>query len=157
MHGQGTDKYDNVRIGTNSRLDTIQAAILLEKLKIFGDEITARNKIAARYHEGLKNMVDVPTAPEGYISTWAQYTIGVCDNKRTKLQAHLKAAEIPTAIYYPKPLHLQVAYKNYPCVGGHLPNSEKRMGEVLSLPMHPYLAPDVQDKIIAAVRNFYGK
>jgi len=157
VHGQGTDKYDNVRIGMNSRLDTIQAAILIEKLKIFEDEIAARNKVAARYNAALKDVVEVPYVPEGYISTWAQYTIAMPPTQRAALQEHLKAAEIPSAIYYPRPLHLQPAYKNYPAARGALPHSEKRMAEVLSLPMHPYLDTAAQDKITTAVQKFFRR
>lgn len=154
VHGQGTDKYDNVRVGINSRLDTIQAAILLEKLKIYDDEIERRNIIAQRYTDALLDIVKTPVVPDGYVSTWAQYTIAVPDHLRTPLQEHLKSHNIPTAIYYPRPLHLQPAYKNYPSVGGKLPVSEKVMGQVLSIPMHPYLDAAVQDQIIAAIRSF---
>lgn len=154
MHGQGSDRYEHVRIGMTGRLDTIQAAILLEKLKIFDDEITARNRVAVRYAAGLKGIVETPVMPDWYISTWAQYTIAVPDGQRAALQNHLKAAEIPTAIYYPKPLHLQPAYKHYPRVGRALPHSERRMHEVLALPMHPYLDAATQDKIIGAIQAF---
>ncbi len=159
VHGQGTDKYDNVRVGMNSRLDTIQAAILLEKLKIFKDEIAARNKIAPRYTAGLKDIVGTPQVPDGYTSTWAQYTITLPDGaeQRKKLQEHLKTAGIPTAIYYPRPLHLQPAYKKYPSVGGALPHSEDVMCKVLSLPFHPYLDEKTQNTIITEVRKFFGK
>lgn len=154
VHGQGTDKYDNVRVGVNSRLDTIQAAILLEKLKIYEDEIAARNVVAQRYTDALRDVVKTPFVPEGYVSTWAQYTIGV--KERTKLQEFLKTKNIPTAIYYPRPLHLQPAYKHYPSVGGKLPVSEQVMVDVLSLPMHPYLDAATQDGIIAAVQAFHA-
>lgn len=154
VHGQGVDKYDNVRVGVNSRLDTIQAAILLEKIKIYKDEIEKRNVIAQRYTDALKDIVKTPIVPDGYTSTWAQYTIGVKD--RAKLQEHLKSNNIPTMIYYPRPLHLQPAYRHYPSVGGTLPVSEKIMGEVLSIPMHPYLKPAVQDQVIAAIRAFHA-
>jgi len=162
MHGQGTDKYDNVRVGMNSRLDTIQAAILLEKLKIFPDEISARNKVAARYTAALKDIVKTPTVPGGSISAWAQYTIGVPEpapakagGRRAELQDHLKAAGIPTAIYYPLPLHLQPAYKQHPVVAGTLPNSEVAMHEVLSLPMHPYLDEATQSHICTVITAFF--
>jgi dTDP-4-amino-4,6-dideoxygalactose transaminase len=147
MHGQGTDKYDNVRIGMNSRLDTLQAAILLEKLAVFKDEIAARNRIAARYTAALKDTVITPHVPEGYVSTWAQYTIQVSD--RAAVQSHLKENDIPTAVYYPRPLHLQPAYVKYP----HAPmsHSESAAPRVLSLPMHPYLTEEVQDRVIAAL------
>jgi len=155
LHGQGTDKYDNVRVGMNSRLDTMQAAVLLEKLKIFKDEITARNKIAPRYTAALKDIVGTPQIPDGYTSVWAQYTITVHGGaeQRKALQEHLKSAGIPTMIYYPRPLHLQPAYKKYPSVGDALSHSEGVMGTVLSLPMHPYLEPEVQDNIIQQITN----
>jgi dTDP-4-amino-4,6-dideoxygalactose transaminase len=152
VHGQGKDKYDNVRIGMNSRLDTIQAAILLEKLKIYEDEIEKRNIAAARYTAALKEIVTTPHVPDGYTSIWAQYTIAVPE--RAKLQEHLKSHGIPTMIYYPRPLHLQPAYARHPSVNGSLPHSEKIMHKVLSLPMHPYLEPAAQDKIIAAIQGF---
>lgn len=157
VHGQGTDKYDNVRIGMNSRLDTIQAAILIEKLKIFADENRARQKVARRYTDALKDIVTTPFVPEGYVSTWAQYTIALPEGaeQRAKLQEHLKSAGIPTMIYYPRPLHLQPAYKKYPSVGNALPHSEAVMGKVLSLPMHPYLDAATQDKVISQVQSFF--
>ena len=149
MHGQGSDKYENVRIGVNSRLDTIQAAILIEKLKIFPDEIAARDAVARRYNEGLgrSNRIRVPTVIAGGTSTWAQYTIQVPD--RDKLQADLKALGIPTAVYYPILLNAQAGYCHYPSAA--TPNCERIRGGVVSLPMHPYLEPAVQDKIISAV------
>lgn len=153
VHGYGTDKYDNVRIGMNGRMDTVQAAILIEKLKIFPDEIVARNRIAARYSEGLQDVCIVPHAPEHLTSVWAQYTIRVRPAQRAPLIAALAAEHIPTAMYYPKPLHRQVAYRDYPIAGNGLPVSDRLAEEVLSLPMHPYLAPDVQDRIIDAVRR----
>lgn len=153
VHGQGSDKYDNVRIGITGRLDTIQAAVLLEKLAIFPEEIEARDRIAARYNEALADVCTVPSVPEGYGSVWAQYTIRLQPGRRDALAAALKAEGIPTGIYYPKPLHQQTAYKDYPVAAGGLPVSEKLAAEVLSLPMHPYLAVEVQDRIIAAVRR----
>lgn len=152
VHGQGTDKYDNVRIGLNGRLDTIQAGILLEKLKIFPDEIAARDRVASRYNAALGDKVVVPMVQEGCTSVWAQYTIRVNASRRNALPALLKECSIPTAIYYPKPVHRQTAYCNYPVVGGALPKSDQLATEVLSLPMHPYLEPQVQDAIIDAVR-----
>ena len=114
MHGQGSDKYDNVRIGLASRLDTMQAAILIEKLKIFPDEIDARNAVARRYNEGLGDVAIVPAVSPGMASVWAKYTIRVQAGRRDKLAAELKAKGIPTAIYYPIPLHRQQAYRQYP-------------------------------------------
>lgn len=148
MHGQGADRYEHPRVGLNSRLDTIQAAILLEKLKIFPEEIRMRDSIAARYNARLKsNRIRTPVVIEGAQSVWAQYTIQV-DN-RAKLQADLKDQGIPTAVYYPIPLSKQRAYAGFPSVP--LPNSEKLSGRVVSLPMHPYLDESTQDRIIEAV------
>jgi dTDP-4-amino-4,6-dideoxygalactose transaminase len=152
VHGQGSDKYDNVRIGMTSRLDTIQAAVLIEKLKIFPEEIVARDGVAARYAEGLGDVAIVPKVPDGLTSVWAQYTIRVSPGVRDRLAASLKKQGIPTAIYYPKPLHCQEAYKHFPVAGNGLPVSEQLAAEVISLPMHPYLAPRVQDRVIEAVR-----
>ena len=153
VHGQGSDKYDNVRIGLASRLDTIQAAILIEKLKIFPDEIDARNRIAYRYTEGLADIVGVPSIPAGYTSVWAQYTIRVAGGRRDALAAALKSEGIPTAIYYPIPLHRQQAYKHYPVGKGGVAGSDRLAAEVMSLPMHAYLDPPTQDRIIDAVRR----
>jgi dTDP-4-amino-4,6-dideoxygalactose transaminase len=151
VHGQGADKYDNIRIGMTGRLDTIQAAVLIEKLKIFQDEIEARNRVAARYAEGLKDVAIVPEVASGYGSVWAQYTIRV--EKRDALAAVLSTRGVPTAIYYPKPLHRQEPYKRYPVSGNGLPVTEKLAAEVLALPMHPYLDEPTQERVIAAVRE----
>ena len=153
VHGQGSDKYDNVRIGLASRLDTIQAAVLSEKLKIFPEEIEARDTIARRYADGLKDLVTVPSVPAGLQSVWAQYTIRVSGGRRDALAAALKADGIPTAIYYPIPLHRQVAYKQYPVGRGGLAVSDRLAGEVISLPMHPYLDEPTQTRIIEATRR----
>lgn len=157
VHGQGSDKYDNVRIGLASRLDTIQAAILIEKLKIFPDEIDARNAIARRYNEGLNDVVIVPSVPPGMTSIWAQYTIRVQGGRRDALAAELKAERIPTAIYYPIPLHRQQAYKQYPVGKGGVAVSDRLADEVISLPMHAYLDPSTQDRIIDATRRVLKK
>jgi dTDP-4-amino-4,6-dideoxygalactose transaminase len=151
VHGQGADKYDNIRIGMTGRLDTIQAAVLIEKLKIFPDEIEARNRLAQRYAEALKDVAIVPEVPSGYGSVWAQYTIRV--GNRDALAAVLQTRGVPTAIYYPKPLHRQGAYKHFPVAGNGLPVTEKLSSEVISLPMHPYLDEPTQDRVIAAVRE----
>jgi dTDP-4-amino-4,6-dideoxygalactose transaminase len=153
MHGQGSDRYDNVRIGLASRLDTIQAAILSEKLKIFPEEIEARNRVARRYAEGLGDMVTVPTVPPGSISVWAQYTIRLAPGRRDAFAAALKAEGIPTAVYYPIPLHRQQAYKHFPVGEGGVAVSERLAGEVISLPMHAYLDAPTQDRVIDAVRR----
>jgi dTDP-4-amino-4,6-dideoxygalactose transaminase len=151
VHGQGADKYDNIRIGMTGRLDTIQAAVLIEKLKIFPDEIEARNRVAKRYAAALKDVAIVPEVPSGYGSVWAQYTIRVAN--RDALAAVLQTRGVPTAIYYPKPLHRQGAYKHFPVAGNGLPVTDKLSAEVISLPMHPYLDEPTQDRVIAAVRE----
>ncbi len=152
MHGQGSDRYDNVRIGLASRLDTIQAAILSEKLKIFPDEIEARDRIAHRYSEALGDVVITPVVPAGMSSVWAQYTIRVAGGRRDKLAAALKSKGIPTAIYYPIPLHRQQAYKHYPVGEGGVAVSDRLAAEVISLPMHAYLDDSTQDCIVDATR-----
>ena len=153
-HGAGTDKYDNVRIGMNSRLDTIQAAILLEKLAVFPEEIETRNRVAARYGELLGGVVRTPTVIEGGVSTWAQYTIETPD--RDGLMAKLREEGIPTAAYYPKPIHMQSAYRAYPLGGNGLPVTEEKAGLVVSLPMHPDLDEPTQDRIVDAVKRAVG-
>jgi dTDP-4-amino-4,6-dideoxygalactose transaminase len=153
VHGHGDDKYDNIRIGLTSRLDTVQAAILIEKLKILPDEIEARNKAARCYTDGLGDVVTVPTVPAGSTSVWAQYTIRVAGGRRDALAASLKAEGIPTAIYYPIPLHLQQAYKHFPVGKGGVAVCTRLAAEVISLPMHAYLDAPTQDRIIDAVRR----
>ena len=153
MHGQGSDRYDNVRIGLASRLDTIQAAILSEKLKIFPEEIERRNLIARRYSDALGDVAVVPHVPPGSVSVWAQYTIRVGAGRRDRLAAALKAEGIPTAIYYPIPLHRQQAYRHFPVGDGGVAVSERLAGEVISLPMHAYLDAATQDRIVNAVRR----
>jgi dTDP-4-amino-4,6-dideoxygalactose transaminase len=137
----------------NARLDTIQAAVLREKLKIFSDEIERRSVVAGRYHGALRDIARVPGVPGGLTSVWAQYTVrlpGGCD--RDAVAAELKATGVPTAVYYAKPLHRQTAYRQYPVAGNGLPASDRLAGEVLSLPMHPYLDRAMQDQIVAAVK-----
>jgi dTDP-4-amino-4,6-dideoxygalactose transaminase len=153
VHGQGTDRYDNVRIGITGRLDTMQAAVLIEKLKIFEDEIAARNEVAGRYNEALADVATVPRLPEGYTSVWAQYTIRLRPGRRDQLAAALKAQGIPTAIYYPRPLHRLAAYTSFPVAEGGVPVGEKLADEVISLPMHAYLDAATQDRIIGAVKR----
>ena len=154
VHGKGTNKYDNVRVGINSRLDTIQAAVLIEKLAIFRDELLARDKVARRYSEALADVVQTPVLTKGAESAWAQYTMRV--ESRDKVQAKLKEAGVPTVIYYPVPMNLQSGYKDYPCAPGGVPVSEQLGQDVLSLPMHPYLDESTQDRIIDAVRKVAG-
>jgi dTDP-4-amino-4,6-dideoxygalactose transaminase len=157
MHGHGSDKYDNIRIGLASRLDTIQAAILSEKLKIFPDEIEARNRVARRYTETLGDVATVPRVPPGSISVWAQYTLRVGAGRREALAAGLKAEGIPTAVYYPIPLHRQQAYKHYPVGEGGVAVSERLAAEAISLPMHAYLDEPTQGRIIDAVRRVLSR
>jgi dTDP-4-amino-4,6-dideoxygalactose transaminase len=154
VHGQGSDKYDNIRLGLTGRLDTMQAAILIEKLKIFDDEIAARNKVAERYARGLGNVVTVPHLAAGCSSVWAQYTIRLPKGvNRDGFAAALKAQGIPTAIYYVKSMHQQTAYRDYPVAEGGLPVSEQLSDDVISLPMHAYLDEPTQERIIKAVRG----
>jgi dTDP-4-amino-4,6-dideoxygalactose transaminase len=155
VHGEAR-RYDCVRIGLNGRFDTIQAAILIEKLKIFPEEIAARERIAARYGAALADVVRVPRLREGVTSVWAQYTIRVDAGRRTAFAEALKAQGIPTAIHYPKTIASQEAYRRYPVVDGGLPVSERLAAEVISLPMHAYLEPPVQDRIVEAVRRAAG-
>jgi dTDP-4-amino-4,6-dideoxygalactose transaminase len=151
MHGQGEHRNEHVHIGLNSRLDSIQAAILIEKLKIFPQEIEAREHIARRYNDAFKacSSIQTPQVIQGARSIWAQYTL--CVSHRNNLQGDLKGEGIPTAVYYPIPLSMQPAYRHYPSTP--IPMSEALSHQVVSLPMHPYLIKSTQDRIIAAVLN----
>lgn len=154
VHGQGKtgDKYDNVRIGLTARMDSIQAAVLIEKLKRYDEELVARNKVADFYSKGLSNSLKTPVVPEGYSSVWAQYTLlANSDEHRQKIRSRLNENEIPSAVYYPTPLHLAGAYINLGYKAGDFPVSESLSRRVFSLPMHPYLDTGVQEKIIAVV------
>ena len=150
VHGKGNHKYENVRIGINGRLDTLQAAILTAKFDIFAEEIELRQKVAARYSGALQELSVIPPyIPALYKSSWAQYSILAKDEKhRSTLQAKLKDAGIPTAIYYPKPLHLQAAFAYLGYREGDFPISEDCASRIFSLPMHPYLKAGDQDKIV---------
>lgn len=149
FHGRGTAPFDSDHIGMNSRLDTLQAAILLPKLAIFGDEIEKRNVIAQRYSDGLSSHVSrTPTIDDGVVSTWAQYTIEVPDAEN--FSDALKAEGIPNARYYPLPIHMHTAYQDFPISGNGLPNTMACRNHVVSLPMHPYLSETDQDRIIQA-------
>jgi dTDP-4-amino-4,6-dideoxygalactose transaminase len=152
VHGQGSDRYDNVRLGLTGRIDTVQAAILIEKLKVFPDEIAARDAAARRYNEGLGKVAIVPRVAPDCTSVWAQYTIRLPNGGRDALASTLKTQGIPTAIYYTRSLHQQIAYRSFPVAAGGLPVSEKLSTEVISLPMHAYLDESTQDRIIEAVR-----
>ncbi|APH72395.1 DegT/DnrJ/EryC1/StrS family aminotransferase [Aquibium oceanicum] len=154
FHGKGKTQYDNVRVGLNSRLDTIQAAVLIEKLDILEEEMEARQVVAKGYVDGLAGVVRVPDLVAGTRSAWAQFAIET--RRRDELKAHLAKKGIPSVIYYPKPLHAQEAYRDYPVAPGGLPVSETLPGQILCLPMHPYLQPDAVDQIVSAVREFAG-
>lgn len=152
VHGKGSHKYDNERIGINSRLDTIQAAILLEKLAIYADEIGARQRIASRYADGIGDALITPQVPEHCQSVWAQYTVRVREGQdRTQIMSTLQSAGIPTVVYYPRPLHMQTAYRDFPKDPAGLANSEALANQVFSLPMHPYLDEETQELIIDSV------
>jgi dTDP-4-amino-4,6-dideoxygalactose transaminase len=156
VHGEGRDKYDCARIGLNGRLDTIQAAVLMEKLKLFPDEIAARERIARRYSAGLADVAIVPRVARGASSIWAQYTIRLAPAQREPLAAALKAKGIPTAVYYRLPVHRQEPYRAFPVAAGGVPVAERLAGEVISLPMHAYLDEPTQDRIIDAVQGALG-
>ncbi len=149
VHGKGEHKYDNVRIGINGRLDTLQAAVLLEKLEIFEDELTQRQRVAASYEAALHNHVQTPRMAAGEVSAWAQYSI--CSDERDRIRAALTEAGIPSAIYYERPLHLQTAFTDLGYSDGQLPRSEATSKRVLSLPMHPYLTEDDIQQIAGAI------
>jgi len=152
-HGMGAERYEHARIGITGRLDTIQAAVLLCKLKILERELAARRRLAARYNRELAGAVTVPTVPAGYESAWAQYTVRAPKGRdRDAMCARLKAAGIPTAVYYPRPLHRQPAYAQAAGVDAELPVAEALSREVFSLPIHPYLGDDEQTQIIETVK-----
>jgi dTDP-4-amino-4,6-dideoxygalactose transaminase len=154
VHGAGSDRYDNIRLGLTARLDTMQAAILIEKLKIFPDEIAARDKVAQRYADGLKDVVTVPHVTAGNVSVWAQYTIRLPKGiERMAFADALKAQGVPSAIYYPKSMHQQTAYKHFPVADGGVPVCEMLSQDVIALPMHAYLDVAAQDRVIKAVRD----
>ncbi len=154
VHGKGMEKYDNVRVGLNARLDTLQGAILLPKLRAFSDyELEARHRWANLYTEELKTVVKTPVVPEGFTSSWAQYTILLnSEDERNLLQQKLKDKGIPTMVYYPKPLHQQTVYQELGYKKGDFPNAEKASTCVLSLPMHPYLDEKQVKFITDAIR-----
>lgn len=161
VHGMGDDRYEHVRIGMTGRMDTMQAAILLEKLAIFPEEIVARQAVADRYAAGLANLAGSATVPSlqpGNSSVWAQYTLILGDGiDRAGFAASLKEEGVPTAIHYPRPLNRQPAYERYPSAGNGVPVAERLADRVISLPMHPYLEPADQDRIIAATRRALGR
>lgn len=153
VHGYDhQDKYNNIRIGINGRMDTIQAAVMLEKLKIFDAEIKSRQTVADTYSNELKDILDTPYIEEHNQSVWAQYTIKIDADKREELKAKLSEKNIPTACFYPKPIHMQTAYKNF-LTAGELSLSESLAKQVLSLPMHPYLEQDILEYIITHIKE----
>ncbi|MDT8273765.1 MAG: DegT/DnrJ/EryC1/StrS family aminotransferase, partial [Desulfomonilia bacterium] len=153
VHGKGSFKYDNVRIGINGRCDTLQAAILLAKFEIFPEELTLRQEVAGRYTRLLNPVpgITCPVVAEGCLSAWAQYTL--ISDRKDQVMAALKQARIPTAIYYPKPLHLQTAYQYLDYKPGDFAVSEKSSEAVFSLPMHPYLTDQEQEEIVDVIRK----
>lgn len=146
VHGKGQDKYDNIRIGLNSRLDTIQAAILLEKLAAFPQELSHRNQVAKRYTDALKSHFDVPEVPEGYLSSWAQYTL--VSNCRNDMMAALKAKGIPSMVYYATCMHQQTAFADLGYSAGDFSTSESLSNNVFSLPMHGYVENQDIDNLV---------
>ncbi len=159
VHGKGEYKYDNIRIGMNSRLDTLQAAVLQVKLKAFAEhELTDVNQVAERYTDLLRDYVKCPRVPEGFGSSWAQYSILLGDRQeRDGLQAYLKEQGIPSMVYYPIPMHAQKAFEGLDCVKMDLSVTASICGRILSLPMHPYLEAEEQDKVVNAVREYLQK
>jgi len=156
VHGQGTDKYQNVRLGITGRIDTMQAAILLAKMDIFEDEVRLRQDVARRYAELLAAVpgLTLPQVPQGRVSVYAQYSIQARSGEhRAELLAKLAKAGVPTSIYYPVPLHLQPAYANLGYAVGDLPHSEAVAGRIFSIPMHPYLTAEVQEEIAKAMQE----
>ena len=157
IHGQGSHKYENVRIGINGRLDTLQAAILNAKFDVFSKEVDLRQEAALRYNKllsGRQNGISTPQVPSGMESVWAQYSILTKDgNHRTEIQGRLKDAGIPTAIYYPRPLHLQPAFQDLGYKEGDFPVSEDCSQRIMSLPMHPYLRVEDQERIAQLIAH----
>lgn len=156
IHGKGGDKYDNVRIGINGRMDTLQAAILLEKFTIFPEEVCLRNEVANRYTQlmSANQKLTFPAVPDDFTSVWAQYSVlAKDDDHRARIQSRLKEAGIPTAVYYPKPLHLQTAFQGLGYQSGDFPISEDFSNRIFSLPMHPYLSAADQEKIAQLIHQ----
>jgi UDP-2-acetamido-2-deoxy-ribo-hexuluronate aminotransferase len=154
IHGRGKDQYDNIRIGINGRLDTLQAAILLEKLEIFPDELEKRETAARNYTDLLSSssFLTLPTVPGGYKSAWAQYSVLAKDGPTRKiLRNGLTENKVPTAVYYPRPLHLQTAFADLGYKPGDLPVCEDAASRIFSLPMHPYLTPGEQQTVADAI------
>jgi dTDP-4-amino-4,6-dideoxygalactose transaminase len=153
VHGMGKDKYQNVRIGMTGRLDTMQAVVLDAKLDIFAEELELRQQIAERYHTKIGNIVEVPRLRPEATSSWAQYTIKLPDGiNRDDVCASMNGAGVPTAIYYPVPMHRQGPYTGFPVAGGSLEGTDSLSKSVMSLPMHPYLEEDVQNTVVSALK-----
>ncbi len=146
VHGQGIDKYTNVRVGINGRMDSLQAAVLLAKMEIFPEEIEARQEVAARYDRLLAGVAKTPRILPGNVSAWAQYSL--LHSRRDEVIQRLRENDIPTAVYYPIPLHLQQAFAGLGYGRGDFPVAEKAAGEIFSLPMHPYLG-EAEQRLIA--------
>jgi dTDP-4-amino-4,6-dideoxygalactose transaminase len=154
VHGQGSDKYENVNIGMTARLDTMQAAILLAKLEIFDDELAKRQQVAERYQKLLYDVAQAPRLAPSATSSWAQYVIRLPhEADREAIQAAMREQGVPTAIYYPRPMHTQPIYKRYPVTLSGLSLTEKIAHDVLALPMHPYLEKQTQIQVVAALQN----
>lgn len=151
IHGKGSDKYNNIRLGINGRCDSLQAAVVLAKLTIFDEEVGLRNQVAEYYTRNMPESILAPHVADGHTSSWAQYTLQV-DNRAAR-QAVLKEKQVPTAIYYPKPLHLQDAFKRYGGHEGQFPVTEAISHRVFSIPMHPYLQREDQDYILEALNS----
>lgn len=151
VHGQGADKYENVRIGLNARMDTLQAAVLLQKLTIFDEEVVERQEVARRYSELLNDVVTVPVIPADARSVWAQYTVLV--DARDDVARRMRDDGVPTAVYYPRTLGSQPPYRGGPVVPGGTPIADGLTSRVLSLPMHPYLEEAAQHRITASLRS----
>lgn len=155
MHGKGSSKYDNVRIGKNSRLDTIQASILKVKLEAFAGELAAVGKAAAEYTDRLADIVETPVVPDGFLSGWAQYTVRLrSKSERDGLQTYLREQEIPSMVYYPVPVHRQRAYSNSGLPESDCPVADYLCETVLSLPIHPYISSGEISDVCNAVRTF---
>jgi dTDP-4-amino-4,6-dideoxygalactose transaminase len=153
VHGMGKDKYQNVRIGMTGRLDTMQAVVLDAKLDIFDEELELRQQVAERYHTKIGNIVEVPQVRPEATSSWAQYTIKLPDGiDRDEVCASMNSAGVPTAIYYPMPMHRQGPYSGFPIAGGSLEGTDRLSKSVMSLPMHPYLDEDVQNTVVSALK-----
>ncbi len=154
IHGSGSDKYENIRIGINGRLDTIQAAILLEKLSIFNEELNYRNKVAKYYTSMISSNFQKPLVPKDYFSSWAQYSLlAKSESEREKVMLELSNSNIPSMIYYKQPLHLQAVFKKLGCSNGDFPISEKISRQIFSVPMHPYLDKEKQNRIIEVLNS----